>query len=123
MKLIFSLFRIVFIILGLFYWIDFQVMLKYQGENIELPFKVMIMNINLSLISMILELLLIDFFSFKYFSRFLYILILVRLLFASLITYYFVLGQLNLNLDTRVFILGGAVFSLVSLLLIKYNKK
>lgn len=123
MKLIFSLFRIVFIIFGLFYWIDFQVMLKYQGENIELPFKVMIININLSLISMILELLLIDFFSFKYFSRFLYILILVRLLFASLITYYFVLGQLNLNLDTRVFIFGGIAFSLVSLLLIKYNKK
>lgn len=123
MKLIFSLFRIVFIIFGLFYWIDFQVMLKYQGENIELPFKVMIMNINLSLISMILELLLIDFFSFKSFSRFFYTLILVKFLFASLIIYYFVLGELNLNLYNGMFIFGGIAFSLVSLLIIKYNKK
>lgn len=48
--------QILFIAFSIFYWNDFQVLLKYQDDDISIPFRTMIIAVNINFIFLLFEL-------------------------------------------------------------------
>lgn len=48
--------QILFIAFSIFYWIYFQVLLKYQDDDISIPFRTMIIAVNINFIFLLFEL-------------------------------------------------------------------
>lgn len=53
---IFMPIQILFIAFSIFYWNDFQVLLKYQDDDISIPFRTMIIAVNINFIFLLFEL-------------------------------------------------------------------
>lgn len=53
---IFMPIQILFIAFSIFYWIYFQVLLKYQDDDISIPFRTMIIAVNINFIFLLFEL-------------------------------------------------------------------
>lgn len=113
--------KAIFFIFCLFYWVDFQVMIKYQEENIEGFFQVIIIITNLSFLVLMIELILY-FLSKKFIVKLLSTFIIVKVLFLSIFIYCFFFGDVFFQPISWLFYIGNMIFSVLLYLSIKNRK-
>lgn len=116
MIFIFMPIQILFIAFFIFYWIDFQVLLKYQGDDISIPFRTMIIAVNINFIFLLFELFfIILFFYRKWLTNLLGLFLLIKIFIFIVVIYYFYTEQLNLHIYSWLFLVGSAVSTMLYL--------
>lgn len=114
MMFIFMPIQILFIAFSIFYWIDFQVLLKYQGDDISIPFRIMIIAVNTNLIFLLFELFfVILFFCRKWLAKLLLLFLLIKTFIFTVVIYYFYAEQLNLHIYSWLFLIGSVVSTML----------
>lgn len=114
MMFIFMPIQILFVTFSTFYWIDFQVMLKYQGDDISIPFRTMIIAVNINFIFLLFELFfIILFFYRKWLTNLLILFLLIKIFIFTVVIYYFYTEQLNLHVYSWLFLIGSAVSTML----------
>lgn len=124
MIFIFIPIQILFFAFYIFYWVDFQVLLKYQGDDISISFKTMIIAANINFIFILFELFLSIFFFYKrYFEKLIFLFLLVKLLILSVVLYFYYVEQLNFRLYSLLFLVGSIIFSMLYFVMKKFKKR
>lgn len=124
MIFIFMPIQILFLAFSIFYWIDFQVLLKYQGDDISIPFGVMISAVNINFIFILFELFLSIFFFYKRcFEKLIFLFLLVKLLILSVVIYFYYVESLNFRLYSLLFLVGSIIFSMLYFIMNKLKKR
>lgn len=114
MMFIFMPIQILFVTFSTFYWIDFQVMLKYQGDDISIPFRTMIIAVNINFIFLLFELFFIVLFFYrKWLTNLLILFLLIKIFIFTVVIYYFYTEQLNLHVYSWLFLVGSAVSTML----------
>lgn len=116
--------QILFFAFSIFYWVDFQVLLKYQGDDISISFKTMIIATNINFIFILFELFLSIFFFYKRcFEKLIFLFLLVKLLILSVVLYFYYVEQLNFRLYSLLFLVGSIIFSMLYFVMKKFKKR
>lgn len=116
MMFIFMPIQILFVTFSTFYWIDFQVTLKYQGDDISIPFRIMTIAVNINFIFLLFELFfIILFFYRKWLTNLLILFLLIKIFIFIVVIYYFYTKQLNLHVYSWLFLVGSSVSTMLYL--------
>lgn len=113
---IFMPIQILFIAFSIFYWIDFQILLKYQDDDISIPFRTMIIAVNINFIFLLFELFFVVLFFYrKWLTNLLSLFLLIKIFIFIVVIYYFYTEQLNLHVYSWLFLVGSAVSTMLYL--------
>lgn len=116
MMFIFMPIQILFIAFSIFYWIDFQVLLKYQDDDISIPFRIMTIAVNINFIFLLFELFFVVLFFYrKWLTNLLSLFLLIKIFIFIVVIYYFYTEQLNLHVYSWLFLVGSAVSTMLYL--------
>ena len=108
--------QILFIAFSIFYWIDFQILLKYQDDDISIPFRTMIIAVNINFIFLLFELFFVVLFFYrKWLTNLLSLFLLIKIFIFIVVIYYFYTEQLNLHVYSWLFLVGSAVSTMLYL--------